>query len=226
MGRWGTDAVAVACIAGGALVGSGVTTALVSASEERQAERVEVVCASKASPRVVVRLSSGSAAVSTRTIQIRSGSSARCTSAHFDVQEIEGKVEEAMERAELARIRFEREFELDRAAVLERRASIEAQVERARLQLDEARFRAAAARAAAEKAGDEARQQINEARLARQVQVRLKQLHELEGRLSRTGDSMSERDEQAVQELEAALEAVRASLREDLEQLRSSGGSN
>jgi hypothetical protein len=102
MGRWGTDVVALACIAGGAVVGSGVTAALFASPGEREAQRVEVVCASEA-PQVVVRLSSGTNSASTRTIHVRSHSVCD-ESVHIDVA---GMGERMDEVREIARLRLE-----------------------------------------------------------------------------------------------------------------------
>jgi len=105
MGRWGSDVVALACIAGGAVVGSGVTAALFARSAGGEAQRVEVVCANE-SPRVVVQLSSGMVATSTRTVHVRSH--ARCNEAiHIDVEGLGDQMEEARERMEEARLRIE-----------------------------------------------------------------------------------------------------------------------
>ncbi len=105
MGRWGSDVVALACIAGGAVVGSGVTAALFARSVDGEAHRVEVVCASE-SPRVIVQLSSGAAASSTRTIHVRSHSACG-ESIHVDVAGLEERMEEARQRMDEARLRVE-----------------------------------------------------------------------------------------------------------------------
>lgn len=124
MGRWGTDVVALACIAGGAVVGSGVTAALFASPGEREAQRVEVVCASEA-PQVVVRLSSGTNATSTRTIHVRSHSVCD-ESVHVDVAGMGERMDEARQRMDEARLR------MDEARV---------RVEEARGQIESAEFR-------------------------------------------------------------------------------------
>lgn len=97
--------MALACIAGGAVVGSGVTAALFARSVDHEAHRVEVVCASE-SPRVVVQLSSGSVATPSRTIHVRSHSACN-ESIHVDVEGLEERMEEARERMDEARLRVE-----------------------------------------------------------------------------------------------------------------------
>ena len=105
MGRWGSDVVALACIAGGAVVGSGVTAALFARATDGEAHRVEVVCASEA-PQVIVQLSSGMVATSTRTVHVRSH--AACDeSIHIDLAGLGEQMEEARARMEEARGRVE-----------------------------------------------------------------------------------------------------------------------
>lgn len=230
MGRWGSDVVALACIAGGAIVGSGVTAALVSATSDSEAERVEVVCASTASPRVVVRLSSGSAAVSKSTIQVHSRSEgARCGgSAHFNIAQIEGEIEEVVERAELARLRlrFEGEVEPDEALAITSQVSLQRHAEQIRELVDQARLQAEQAKAAAELAGDETRQEAVEASMRKEIEMRMRELHEVEQVLERARGGSSVRAETAARELGAALELMSRQLEADLEKVRGAGGND
>ena len=105
MGRWATDVMALACIAGGAVVGSGVTAALFASSGEREAQRVEVVCANEA-PQVLVRLSAGLSATSTRTLHVRSHSACE-ELIHIDVAGLDERMDEARARMEEARVRVD-----------------------------------------------------------------------------------------------------------------------
>lgn len=124
MGRWGTDVVALACIAGGAVVGSGVTAALFARASDGGDHRVEVVCESEA-PRVVVRLSSERSATSTSTIHLQSRSGCD-ESIHIDVASLQERMDEARQRMEEARGRME---------------EARYRVEEARERIEEAEFR-------------------------------------------------------------------------------------
>ncbi len=148
MGRLGTDVVALACIAGGALVGAGVSAGVMARADGARHE-VHVSCATSTS-HVVIRMGEGD----TSKDNVRVISSRPCgTAVQVDVKELQ-------ERVEVARVRMER---ARRSAEVARVQADEVQVraERLRASMDEMRFPSDEVRAAA----DAAREAATTARL-------------------------------------------------------------
>ncbi|MEQ9569476.1 MAG: hypothetical protein RLN75_04745, partial [Longimicrobiales bacterium] len=96
MGRFGTDVLALACIAGGALVGSGVTAGLLARGQQPH-HRAVVTCATSTSSHVVIRLGKGGT----------SGDNVEVVAAKPCDEHVQIDLAEMRERVEVARVRME-----------------------------------------------------------------------------------------------------------------------
>lgn len=99
MGRLGSDVLALSCIAGGAVIATGITAALL-ASPAAHAPRADASCSSE----VVVRV--GSAHDESGDLKIFSTADV-CSAIRVDVAELGERMEEVRLRAEEARARGE-----------------------------------------------------------------------------------------------------------------------
>lgn len=205
MGRLASDVMALACIAGGAVVGAGVTAGLMASTDA--GERVgHVVCADAVdAPTVVVRLGSGSAYVATRSARVGSAHDGCSASARVHVVEAKQVAVEARARADAARARA-------------REARLRA--DEVRLQADEIRLRVDEMRLQADRLGAEGEAvtvdvaQLREAAGAEALEAVERQLEEAQRRWAESG-----LEGRALTE---ALENLRRSLRESVE----SGGND
>lgn len=131
MGRFGTDVLALSCIAGGAVVATGITAALMAGPAH--APKVDAACSSQ----VVVRV--GSAHDDAGKLRVFSTSGA-CNAVRVDVADVSPqmeavrvRVDEARARAEVARARAE-EVRIEAEKVRERSEVVRVQVREVRLQ--------------------------------------------------------------------------------------------
>lgn len=190
MGRWGSDVLALTCVLGGAVVGTGLTFALMSGASHRASERLEVVCESGVSPGVVVRLGSGSAEVQSRVIRIHSNRSCAGEPLHIDMDGLEATVDRARARAERARV----------------------QGELARVQSEQMRVRMARVREQIERPADETLKAVEEMRLQAEtarLQATELQLEAIAKRLESQGAG-SEAVQDALDKLRESIKAANA----------------
>lgn len=166
MGRFGTDVVALACIAGGALVGSGVTAGLLARGQQPH-HRAVMTCATSTTSHVVIRLGEGD--TSRDNVEVIA---AKPCGEHVQID-----LDEVRERVEVARVRMERarrSAEVARVQADEVRAraqQLRVSVEEIRIPSDEARAAADAARRAATNARFEAMERQLEAAAERLREV-------------------------------------------------------
>lgn len=98
MGRFGSDVLALSCIAGGAVIATGITAALMAGPAH--APRADGACSSQ----VVVRV--GSAHDDAEKLRVFSTSGA-CSAVRVDVADIRHRMEGVRIRADEARVRAE-----------------------------------------------------------------------------------------------------------------------
>lgn len=149
MGRFGTDVVALACIAGGALAGAAVTAGVMVGSvdgADSAASEYRVVtrhCAVVEAPRVVVRLHSedGESTVTTRSYEAQSGKAdAPCVAAStISVVRTTEWREDIGERLDAARAEVE-EMRLQAEEMRLHADELRLEAEGFRLESDELRF--------------------------------------------------------------------------------------
>ena len=199
MGRWATDVVALACIAGGAVVGAGVTAGLVASTDDGQREvRVRCVDGSDGA-RVVVRLGSGTATVSHR---------ARHSGSAHDGCDVDTRIQ-IVEAVELsAKVRERAEAARARAAEARLHAdALRIEADEMRVKMDELRLHMDEVRVAAEGVGPDA-VEVRELAAAGALEAVERQLAEAEKRMAESG-----LEGEALTE---ALQALRLSLRKNL----------
>lgn len=196
MGRLGTDVVALACIAGGAIVGAGVSAGLMARAGSSAHHEVRVSCTSTASSHVVIRLGEGDA----------SRENVRVIAAKPCSEMVEVELDEVLERVEVARERMERARRSAEVARVQA-DEVRARAERARVQsIERIRLPAEESRAAAEIARDAATTARLQA-MERQLEAAAARLRDLGG------------DDEA---LRAALDRLRAE-RERVARITASG---
>ncbi|WP_405282951.1 hypothetical protein V3331_14295 [Gaopeijia maritima] len=124
MGRFGTDVLALSCIAGGAVIATGITAALMAGPAH--APKVDAACSSQ----VVVRV--GSAHDEPGKLRVFSTSGA-CNAVRVDVADVSPRMEEVRIHLDEARARAER-ARVEAEQVRERAEVVRVQVREVQLQ--------------------------------------------------------------------------------------------
>lgn len=220
---WGTDVRALACIAGGALVGGMATAAVADASNGGHDHvSTSVTCAAEGvTPRVIVVGDASARVVVAPGVRIGEGSTCVESSRHIRVHTRVGD-----DGAVVAEVRM-RDAEVRmreaRARMEEARARADLALERAR------RIQAAQEELSAEEAADglRAAEAILQRRLERMESEGVMELDELRARLAEIDARL---DEQLGVDLERALQSELAAemrrLREDIDRARREGSGN